>query len=385
MFNQRNLWDTKADGSVLQRILYRPYGETWIAENGLSNDIERFYTGQVYDRESGLYYYNARYYSPNVGMFITADPAMDGANHYAYAGCNPVMYNDPSGCETVTIDTGYKSNYTYDTPNIQTTGKEEQQQKNETQDITKDSKGNDTDNDEKKIETKKNEQPIVPKNPPSGDPKKKENDTYTPNPDYGGGNGDTIESRVTPLTNPFTQTPTAPTNPTTTPNNSLKPGGGGFILAWITVILAGIIYNTHHPIDRSIEDMNNESENDKDNIYVYHGSRDNFNEIIGKGLGLDRMPVYVSTDIKAAKDAIMEYYDVKMGVIKLDNAGIVGSRIPVELWNKLILSGDITMRSYKGFSGKMNTVEYLLNTEKAIQAFNQGRFYVSRINYYYSN
>jgi hypothetical protein len=47
---------------------------------------------------------NARYYSPNVGMFISADPAMDGANHYAYAGCNPVMYNDPTGMWTKDSD-----------------------------------------------------------------------------------------------------------------------------------------------------------------------------------------------------------------------------------------------------------------------------------------
>ena len=37
-------------------------------------------------------------------MFITADPAMDGANHYAYANCNPVMYNDPTGFNAATAE-----------------------------------------------------------------------------------------------------------------------------------------------------------------------------------------------------------------------------------------------------------------------------------------
>ena len=59
--------------------------------------ITRFFTNQQYDKESGLYYYNARYYDPHLGSFITPDPAMDGLNHYAYCGGNPVIYNDPTG------------------------------------------------------------------------------------------------------------------------------------------------------------------------------------------------------------------------------------------------------------------------------------------------
>lgn len=44
-----------------------------------------------------MYYFNARYYDPKCGVFICPDPAMSGANHYAYAGCNPIAYNDPTG------------------------------------------------------------------------------------------------------------------------------------------------------------------------------------------------------------------------------------------------------------------------------------------------
>jgi RHS repeat-associated protein len=50
-------------------------------------------------KESGLYYYNARYYDLKAEIFITPDPAMDGLNHYAYCSANPINYVDPTGLE----------------------------------------------------------------------------------------------------------------------------------------------------------------------------------------------------------------------------------------------------------------------------------------------
>jgi len=46
-----------------------------------------------------LYYYNARYYSPDLGRFISRDPIdiADDVNLYAYVGNNPVNFSDPSG------------------------------------------------------------------------------------------------------------------------------------------------------------------------------------------------------------------------------------------------------------------------------------------------
>lgn len=62
-------------------------------------EVNRLFTGQEFDKESGLYYYNARYYDPNVGVFMTPDPAMDGLNHYGYAKGNPIKYQDPTGTD----------------------------------------------------------------------------------------------------------------------------------------------------------------------------------------------------------------------------------------------------------------------------------------------
>jgi len=57
----------------------------------------------VLDEDTGLYYYNARYYDPELGRFIQADPIVPSPdnpqtlNRYAYCGNNPLKYIDPSG------------------------------------------------------------------------------------------------------------------------------------------------------------------------------------------------------------------------------------------------------------------------------------------------
>jgi RHS repeat-associated protein len=58
------------------------------------------YTGREWDKETGLYYYRARYYDPMVGRFISKDPigfAGGGVNLYGYVSNNPVNWVDPLG------------------------------------------------------------------------------------------------------------------------------------------------------------------------------------------------------------------------------------------------------------------------------------------------
>ena len=58
------------------------------------------FTGQYNDGLTGLDYYNARYYDPVAGVFLSADTAQgngQGMNPYAYVQGNPETYSDPTG------------------------------------------------------------------------------------------------------------------------------------------------------------------------------------------------------------------------------------------------------------------------------------------------
>ncbi|PJZ67522.1 hypothetical protein CH371_05765 [Leptospira wolffii] len=83
-------------------ISYKPYGEIDRTDSS-GPDVFRYkYTSQVEDRDSGLYYYNARYYDPTIGRFLQADTAIfpnrtQGFNRYMYTEGNPVRYGDASG------------------------------------------------------------------------------------------------------------------------------------------------------------------------------------------------------------------------------------------------------------------------------------------------
>ena len=59
------------------------------------------YRGYYYDSETGYYYLNSRYYSPEFGRFINADGQLNGDllgyNLYLYCGNNPINNRDDSG------------------------------------------------------------------------------------------------------------------------------------------------------------------------------------------------------------------------------------------------------------------------------------------------
>ena len=92
---------TDETGAVVNILEYTPYGE--ISRNTGNYSTDRRFTGKIYDETSALYYYGARYYDPELGRFITADPTIQhpfdpqDLNRYAYCRNNPINYVDPTG------------------------------------------------------------------------------------------------------------------------------------------------------------------------------------------------------------------------------------------------------------------------------------------------
>ncbi|MBK6432469.1 MAG: RHS repeat-associated core domain-containing protein [Anaerolineae bacterium] len=92
-----------ANGVREAELWYKPWGETRGTPFGATPTKRRF-TGQVLDEVAGgLYFYNARYYDPALGRFISADTIVpnpqnpQNLNRYSYVGNQPTAYVDPTG------------------------------------------------------------------------------------------------------------------------------------------------------------------------------------------------------------------------------------------------------------------------------------------------
>ncbi|MFC1770036.1 RHS repeat-associated core domain-containing protein [Nitrospirota bacterium] len=91
---------TDEDGAVIERYAYSPFGVTEIVLDDAEFDNPYYFTGKPWDVEAALMYFNARYYSPEMGRFISVDPIgfeSGDLNFYRYVGNNPVNYSDPLG------------------------------------------------------------------------------------------------------------------------------------------------------------------------------------------------------------------------------------------------------------------------------------------------
>jgi len=86
-------------GSVTGPTTYTPWGESTNVST-----VNLGFTGQRLDPEVGLYYFNARYYSPALGRFLQNDPLGYGGgslNLYDYVNSDPLNSFDPLGLKTL--------------------------------------------------------------------------------------------------------------------------------------------------------------------------------------------------------------------------------------------------------------------------------------------
>ena len=106
-FHQDNVNSTRltttASGNMSTEVYYKPFGEEYnVKGNGPNNFRYRFGSKEM--DESGLYYFDARYYDPVTARFTSSDDQLGGHkwqsdvyNRYAYTINNPIKYCDPSG------------------------------------------------------------------------------------------------------------------------------------------------------------------------------------------------------------------------------------------------------------------------------------------------
>jgi|LSQX01.1.fsa_nt_gb RHS repeat-associated protein len=65
------------------------------------------FNGKELDAETGLYYYGARYYTPEYGIWLSVDPLSDkypSMSAFMYCAGNPVVLVDPDGRDIVDAD-----------------------------------------------------------------------------------------------------------------------------------------------------------------------------------------------------------------------------------------------------------------------------------------
>ena len=99
-------------GNLVQHYAYSSFGKLLSIKDANNNEVingpivktSYGFTNREYDEESGMMYYRARFYSPDIGRFIQEDPEPGRVgtpitllSKYIYTGNNPIAYIDPSG------------------------------------------------------------------------------------------------------------------------------------------------------------------------------------------------------------------------------------------------------------------------------------------------
>jgi RHS repeat-associated protein len=87
---------TDETGVIKTQYVYDPFGNVTVSGEPSDNPFQ--YTGRENDG-TGLYYYRARYYNPELQRFISEDPIglLGGINKFVYVGNNAINSKDPFG------------------------------------------------------------------------------------------------------------------------------------------------------------------------------------------------------------------------------------------------------------------------------------------------
>ncbi|WPO78018.1 RHS repeat-associated core domain-containing protein [Flavobacterium sp. KACC 22761] len=96
------------DGEVVQHIEYVPFGEVFLEEKNAKWNTPYLFTSKELDRETGLYYYGARYYDSKLSLWASVDPQREKHPEYSsyiYVANNPLKLIDPDGRDWIKNNT----------------------------------------------------------------------------------------------------------------------------------------------------------------------------------------------------------------------------------------------------------------------------------------
>lgn len=94
---------TNDTGAPVSHFEYLPFGEELLHEGDQALNAK--YQSQERDKESQLYFFNARHYDDQLHRFVSADSIIDGEddtqgwNRYSFVKNNPIVHSDPTGHE----------------------------------------------------------------------------------------------------------------------------------------------------------------------------------------------------------------------------------------------------------------------------------------------
>lgn len=86
-------------GAIVAQYSYSPFGSCISKEGNLAESFRFRFSTKHFDNATGLYYFDFRYYNPEIMRWMTPDPSEErgGGNLYAFCNNAPVYSFDPNG------------------------------------------------------------------------------------------------------------------------------------------------------------------------------------------------------------------------------------------------------------------------------------------------